>query len=965
MTKALLTGLSCFLLLMTCRVWASEIHVSPDGDDANPGTLDRPLQTFAAAQQVARATEAATVVFRGGTYYLPETVIITPDDSGTTYASADGETVVLSGGLQLDLQWRPYRDGILQAATPAGLEPDQLFVDGRRQHMARYPNYDPDARPYNGAAADAFSPQRAARWADPTGGYIHSMHRAHWGGYHYRITGKNDQGEVTYEGGWQNNRQMGMHPQDRFVENIFEELDAPGEWFHNPHTSTLYFYPTPDFDPDKAIVQVVRLRHLIEFQGSQERLIRSVALRGFTFRHAARTFMDVKEPLLRSDWTIYRGGAVLLNGAEDCEIADCEFDQLGGNALFVNKYNRRIRITGCDIHDTGASAVAFVGDPGSVRNPLFEYHQQQSYADIDLTPGPRTDDYPADCTVQDCLLRHFGVVEKQATGVQISMSMGITIRHCSIYEASRAGINISEGTFGGHLVEFCDVFDTVRETGDHGSFNSWGRDRFWHLQDAPAERLPELALLDAVKPTVLRNNRWRCDHGWDVDLDDGSSNYEIYNNLFLHGGLKLREGFHRRVWNNITVGNSLHPHVWYANSCDEVTKNVFMGAYRPAGKMTGGKWGKVVDYNLFTTTDADRTKFADHGCDAHSLVGDPLFIDPASGDYRVRDDSPALKLGFENFPMDQFGVQKPALKRIARTPELPETENDAPPKQAVTARKIAHYWHGARTKELEGEAYSAFGVSKESGGVHLSNVPPGSAAERDGFKTDDLIQSVNGQAVKKLSDLLRLRDAAAGRPLNVGIVRGQQTQTLRVESYNHAVAETPRVDDFQVVPLVPADQLVSIKQVRTRPGTNNEPPTVLHDGQLAQNYGPVFSNGVLGGIYKVDLGESVALAEVNTWSYHQNNKRGTQHYVLFGSNAATDPGWNTEDRTKFIPIVEVDTTSVAVERFLASSIRRSDGRPLGSLRWLAWVVFPVTAINENTAYQEFQVKRRVNSTSSE
>ena len=24
---------------------------------------------------------------------------------------------------------------------------------------------------------------------------------------------------------------------------------------------------------------------------------------------------------------------------------------------------------------------------------------------------------------------------------------------------------------------------------------------------------------------MLRNNRWRCDHGWDIDLDDGSTNY--------------------------------------------------------------------------------------------------------------------------------------------------------------------------------------------------------------------------------------------------------------------------------------------------------------------------------------------------------------------------------------------------------------------------------------------------------
>ena len=212
-------------------------------------------------------------------------------------------------------------------------------------------------------------------------------------------------------------------------------------------------------------------------------------------------------------------------------MADCEFDQLGGNAVFVNNYNRRVPIRGCYIHDSGGNGVAFVGDPKAVRNPLFEYGQRQDYATIDKTPGPQTDNYPADCIVEDCLITRIGRVEKQAAGVQISMAQGITVRHCSIYEMPRAGINISEGTFGGHVIEFCDVFDTVLETGDHGSFNSWGRDRFWGLKDAPAEELPQLALLDVVKPNILRNSRWRCDHGWDVDLDDGSSNYEIYNNL--------------------------------------------------------------------------------------------------------------------------------------------------------------------------------------------------------------------------------------------------------------------------------------------------------------------------------------------------------------------------------------------------------------------------------------------------
>jgi len=908
---------------------AAEVHVSPAGDDANPGTKDRPLATFSGAQQRARNQPGSTVIFHAGVFHLAQTMVLTEADAGTTFAAAADEEVVLSGGMRLDMQWQPHRDGVLKAATPAGLSIDQLFVNGRRQRMARYPNYDPDVRPYGGYAADAFSRERATRWANPAGGYIHAMHRAHWGGYHYRITGKNDEGEVVYEGGWQNNRQMGMHKDHRYVENIVEELDAPGEWFHDAGASTLYYRPSENTDMATATVEVVRLRHLVEFSGTKH-----VTLRGFIFRHAARTFMDTKEPLLRSDWTIYRGGAVLFIRTEDCTVEDCEFDQLGGNAIFVNNYNRRLRIVGCDIHDTGGSAIAFVGDPQAVRNPLFEYSQRQAYADIDLTPGPKTDNYPADCVVEDCLIRHVGVVEKQATGVQISMAQGITLRHCSIYDTSRAGINVSEGTFGGHVIEFCDVFDTVRETGDHGSFNSWGRDRFWQLKDAPAEELPSLAMLDVVRPNIIRNSRWRCDHGWDVDLDDGSSNYDIYNNVFLHGGLKLREGFRRRVWNNIAINNSLHPHVWYDNSGDVVTGNIWMGAYRPA-VMRGGRWGQEVDRNLFTTTDADRGKFAAHGCDGHSLVGDPLFVDPANGDYRVRDGSPALELGFKNFPMDRFGVQRPRLRKIARTPALPSLSQPPGVDTAKANEVVVRHWQGARVKDLTGDEFSAFGVAKDSGGVH---VVAGSVGD---IQAGDLIQSLNGQGVRTCADLVRLQNAAAGQPLSIGIVRGQQPRTVRLTTYTFVAAETgaPAVG-------------VPLRAVSTRPATSNMPVATLWDGRLAADYGPVFGNGVVGGVYKVDLGAAVTVSAVTTWSYNQNGNRAAQRFALFGSNAETDPGWDSSGLT---PIAEVDTTGQPVGRFAGTSIRRTAGQPLGRFRWLLWVTRPVTGGGENTAFQELVV----------
>lgn len=68
------------------------------------------------------------------------------------------------------------------------------------------------------------------------------------------------------------------------------------------------------------------------------------------------------------------------------------------------------------------------------------------------------------------------------------MAARITVDHNSIYRVPRAGINIGDGTWGGHRITHNDVFDTVLQTGDHGAFNSWGRDRYWHPDRAEMDR---------------------------------------------------------------------------------------------------------------------------------------------------------------------------------------------------------------------------------------------------------------------------------------------------------------------------------------------------------------------------------------------------------------------------------------------------------------------------------------------
>ena len=248
--------LACAFLcigLVPATAFAAEtvLYVSPTGSDSHPGTEAQPLATLQQAQKLLRqAMGKKTVSLRGGTHYLPATLVLQAQDSGTaeapvTWQAFPGETAIISGGRKLDLSWQPFKDGIMQAKVPQDLVSDQLFVSGQRQPMARYPNFNATERIFNGFAADAFSKERAARWQHPDTGFIHAMHSHAWGGFHYRITGKSPAGEVTYEGGTQNNRRMGIHGQHRFVENIFEELTPRANGFTIRRPARFTFCPRP------------------------------------------------------------------------------------------------------------------------------------------------------------------------------------------------------------------------------------------------------------------------------------------------------------------------------------------------------------------------------------------------------------------------------------------------------------------------------------------------------------------------------------------------------------------------------------------------------------------------------------------------------------------------------------------------------------------------------------------------
>jgi hypothetical protein len=765
--------------------------------DTNVGITVGDGKSLAAALRRARTDRRIRrITLAAGTYELAAPLVIDERLSGSedapfVLAAAPDARVVLSGAVHLPaLRWQPWRDGVWRARY-AGPPFQRLWLEQQPLVRARYPNLDP-AQAGFGGAADATSAERVARWRDPAGAVLHALHGNRWGGLQVPIVGKNADGSLAYGAQTGNNRIMPPSERDRYVENVFEELDAPGEWYDDRRQGWLYFKPLDAAQPPAAGFRAGAHEALIRIEGRAAQ-VGHVRIRNLRFQDTEPTFLKAVEPLLRSDWKFYRVGAVTIENARDVRIEDGEFSDLGGHAIVVSGRARQVLLTGNHIHAIGGTAVAFVGRPQAVRSPLFEYHEHLDQAKLDPAPGPRTDAYPQDSAAVDNLIHDIGLIDRQAAGAQIAMAARITVDHNTIYRVPRAGINIGDGTWGGHRITYNDVFDTVRESGDHGAFNSWGRDRYWDPDRKEMERRvaadPRLPLLDAVEPIVMRRNRFRCDHGWDVDLDDGASNYLIEENLLLAGGLKLREGFARVVRNNIMVNGTFHPHVWFADSGDVFESNIVMAPYQP---VEIERWGRSVDRNLFVGG-AGLAEAQARGTDAGSAAGDPGFAAPADGDYAVTNAALAARIGFVNFPMRDFGVRPARLKALAAAPAYPLPAAVSVP---APSQQNAGTLEGLLLKPVEtlGEQ-SAAGLGTAAG-LRVLAVQAGSRGEAAGLRPRDVIVGAGRDSQGAFAPIAGLASLQAlladGRAPELLVMRDQARIVVRWQQPAAAADEQRR-----------------------------------------------------------------------------------------------------------------------------------------------------------------------------
>ncbi|MCC7264320.1 MAG: right-handed parallel beta-helix repeat-containing protein [Candidatus Latescibacteria bacterium] len=675
------------------------LYVSTQGDDrwsgalAEPAAGEGPFATLERARDEVRRlratglAEPVTVLVRGGRYLLAAPLVFDARDSGSreaplSFAAYPGELPVLSGG-SLVTGWQTHAGPIRKAALPhsqGGRWPcRQLFCRGRRLRRARWPKLDPADPLYSGWALTEGAAQEGSttsfvyrpgtfrrRWAKPT--QVEMVYWAWIGGWGSRVpVAAHDPEHRTItlaHAGWQFDVPGWFMPvpftaDNRFyAENALEDLTEPGEWCFDSEEGLLYFWP-PDPGAEQEVV-APRLATLVELLG-----VSWVGFSGLTFTETGDGDNFHREGVEgagamypRPGWR-YCGEAVRLKDAEHCAIENCHFDQVGGNAVYLEGHNSRNRIRGNHIAGAGANGVTLIGT--RLKHPRFN-------------------------EVSHNYIHHCGVFNKYTAGIFAGMSDGNQLNHNQIEHLPHHAINLGNNPWGRNFVEYNQIRWVDEEVADSTAINCWMEDppepgvqRCGHL--IRFNYIADIYGCEVSEGHVGRSQRMPTSG---IYLDNYSSNCTVYGNLILrctHAGILVHAGKNNLIENNLLIdcpeGIRFQDYVsgmeyWQPMrgfmTGNRVRRNLCCHLSGGGLLLALHAWTDRVlaesDHNLLFDAeggnaairhlDQGRTlslgEWQDQGYDVHSVATDPLFVDAAAGDYRLRPESPALALGFAPLP---------------------------------------------------------------------------------------------------------------------------------------------------------------------------------------------------------------------------------------------------------------------------------------------------------------------------
>jgi hypothetical protein len=452
-----------------------------------------------------------------------------------------------------------------------------------------------------------------------------------------------------------------IRPGDRYyVENLFEELDAPGEWYLDRRDHMLYFWPPTALEGKP--VDVPTLKKIVELSSGTS----YVTFRGFTFECCEST-------------------AIGLTGTTNCVIAASTIRNVGDyNGYGVSVVGGRNNgVVGNDIYAIGSRGIFLDGGDFQTLEPGENY------------------------AVNNCI-HQTGVYYKQGAGITLN-GVGNRASHNLIYDEPRYGIEFSGND---HLIEFNHIHHVCLETSDTGAIECWNVS--W------ARRGTEIRYnyVHDVLGYGQDNGKWVSPYfAWGIYLDDGTSGTHVFGNIVARtplGSLHIHGGRDNVIDNNIFIDGALQQVTYTGYSSDKspipmIASNsqpfldsvVYQKKYpglahfdpESAWQLAGAKLLRNIIYyhdpkaalfsfaNVpFEQTKSDFNVFYHFGqpiwnrqipaaseaaakkLDEHSVVEDPLFVAPAQDDYKLREQSPAFKLGFRPIPMEKIGPYSDALR---------------------------------------------------------------------------------------------------------------------------------------------------------------------------------------------------------------------------------------------------------------------------------------------------------------
>ena len=348
-------------------------------------------------------------------------------------------------------------------------------------------------------------------WKRPETGVVHAFHCRHWGNWQFRLSGRDDKKrQLTFAyGGWQEARGCSVGT-EWYVENIMEELDAPGEWYFDDLDSTLYYFPNGSAPPTGVIPILDRL---LSIEGSMDAPVYNVTIANVTFAHTRPTYFEPHLVPSGGDYTLHKSGAVFAEGVDGFTMQNCLFDSPGGNGLYLSEYMRNVLVEENEFVYCGENAIAAIGKANL----------------IDGTDGNQ----PRGMKIVGNLMREFGVWGKQTAGFFQSVACQTELVSNVMFNGPRAGININDGFGGGNYLSENLVFNMVRETSDHGTLNSWDRQPYiTTVNDGTAS-------LSRAQNNITRNFFINNYHSaWPLDHDDGSCYWYDTFNYLVYGGYK-------------------------------------------------------------------------------------------------------------------------------------------------------------------------------------------------------------------------------------------------------------------------------------------------------------------------------------------------------------------------------------------------------------------------------------------